>query len=185
LPTIEQINAISPTAGWRNLRFDRAARTVELLHPGMRIDLGAIGKGYAGDCAIAVLRQHGVRSALFESGGDIVVSSAPPASPGWTIRLSHPAPGVPEQICLADAAISTSGDTEQFLLVDNKRYSHVIDPRTGMALTDRWMATVIAPDGITADSLSTAAAVLGPDAGSAFVAQHPGCTAHIRRVEES
>lgn len=184
LPSLGELAAVRPLADWRNIRLDRARRTVELTEPGMRLDLGAIGKGYAGDCAIAVLKQHGVRSALFESGGDIVISAAPPGTGGWTISLSHPADGVPERVCLADAAISTSGDTEQFLIVDGRRFSHVIDPRTGMALTDRWMVTVVAPDGITADSLSTAAAVLGPEAGMALVAQAPGCTAYIRRVAE-
>src|SRR6185503_19366613 len=129
-----------------------------------QLDLGGIAKGYAGDEAIRVLREHGVKSALFEAGGDIVVSDAPPGKKGWEIELQNGS-----RIELADAAVSTSGDTVQFVEIGGVRYSHVIDPRTGTGLTEHYMATVIAPRGIATDSLSTAATVLGKRAGERLI----------------
>src|SRR4029079_13176638 len=111
--------------GWRLMRLNARDRTVELIVPGMQLDLGGIAKGYAGDEAIRVLREHGVKSALFEAGGDIVVSDPAPGKRGWEIELPD---GHKKR--LANAAISTSGDTVHFLEVNGVRYSHVIDPRT-------------------------------------------------------
>lgn len=167
--------------GWQKLRLDPVKRTVQLLAPGMRLDLGGIAKGYADDCAIAVLKQHGIQSALVEAGGDIVVSNAPPGEKGWLIEIENAVPGR-DSLTLANAAISTSGDTVQFLDYGGKRYSHVVDPRTGLGLTEHYAATVIAPNGITSDALSTALTVLNPIRGEALRKQYPGVTAYIRRV---
>ena len=109
--------------------------------------------------AMRVLREHGVRSALFEAGGDIVVSDAPPEHPdGWTIEMQDG-----RKLHLANAAVSTSGYTEQFVEINGVPYSHVVDPRTGVGLTNQFAATIIARRGITTDAVSTAATVLGPE----------------------
>ena len=145
--------------GYENMKLDGERRTVDLTVRGMRLDLGGIGKGYAGDEAIRVLRTHGISSALFEAGGDIVVSGAPPDRPaGWLIETEDG-----RRLDLADAAVSTSGYTAQFVEIGGKKYSHVIDPRTGVGLTNQYAATVVARRGITTDALSTAATVLGPE----------------------
>ncbi|MEA2707584.1 MAG: FAD:protein transferase [Phycisphaerales bacterium] len=144
--------------GHHLMQLDRKRQTVDLKLPGMRLDLGGIGKGYAGDEAIRVLQDHAVTSALFEAGGDIVVSAAPPDRPeGWLIETQDS-----KKFSLADAAVSTSGYTEQFVEIDGVPYSHVVDPRTGIGLTNHFAATVVARRGITTDALSTAATVLGP-----------------------
>jgi thiamine biosynthesis lipoprotein len=162
--------------GWRMMRLNARDRTIELMIPGMQLDLGGIAKGYAGDESIRVLREHGVRSALFEAGGDIVVSDPPPGTRGWQIEL----PGGRKKR-LADAAISTSGDTVQFLELNGVRYSHVVDPRTGIGLTEHYAATVIAPRGITTDSLSTAATVLGKRDGESLIRRF-GATGTVRKL---
>ena len=145
--------------GHKLIRLDRKNRSVELKVPGMRLDLGGIGKGYAGDEAVRVLRDHGVTSALFEAGGDIVVSAAPPDRPeGWQIETEDG-----RKFPLANAAVSTSGHTEQFVEINGVPYSHVVNPRTGIGLTNQFAATIIARRGITTDALSTAATVLGPE----------------------
>jgi thiamine biosynthesis lipoprotein len=183
LPSPEELRRAGAAVGWRKLRLDPRRRRVQLLAPGMRLDLGGIAKGYAGDEVIATLRRHGITRALVEAGGDIVVSRPPPGQKGWRVDLptSRQPRSQPRTLTLAHAAISTSGDTEQFVEIDGRRYSHVVDPRTGLGLTHRLMATVVARDGITADSLSTAVTVLGPERGKALVQSVPGARFFIHR----
>ena len=161
LPTTQQIEHANAVTGYRLLQLDPQSKTVRLLKPGMKLDLGGIAKGYAGDQAIKVLRDNGIKSALFEAGGDIVVSDPPPHSSGWVIALEN-AGNAPGKQTLHNCAISTSGDTVQFVEIAGQHYSHVVDPRTGRALTNHWMATVIAPRGIDTDALSTTLCVMGP-----------------------
>jgi thiamine biosynthesis lipoprotein len=180
LPKPEDLQARAALVGWRRLHLDAKHRTATLDLPGMRLDLGGIAKGYAGDEAIRVLKQHDVGSALFEAGGDIVVSDAPPGRKGWDVEIVDP--NGTRTVEIANRGISTSGDTEQFVEIDGRHYSHVVDPRTGIGLTDRYAATVIAPNGITSDSLSTAATVLGPDQGAKLVNGYRGAKVYIRKV---
>lgn len=182
LPTEAERREALARTGWRNLELDSASRTARLLREGMRLDLGGIAKGYAADEALRVLRAAGVESALVELGGDIVVGAPPPGTRGWRIAVVDPDPAMPVGP-LANAAISTSGDAEQFVVVGGERYSHIVDPRTGLGLRDRLAATVVAADGITADALSTALTVLGPEAGRELLARHfPGARASVRRA---
>ena len=144
----------------------------------MKLDLGGIAKGYAAGEAIAVLKRHGIARALVAGAGDIVVSGPPPDADGWTVGiapLETPASRARAvYLSLKDAAISTSGDAERFVEIDGKRYSHIVDPRTGLGVVDRCSVTVVAPDGATADSLDTAAYVLGPERGLALDRGDPG-----------
>lgn len=173
LPTPAQIAQARRRVGWRLMRLNARNKTVELFAPGMQLDLGGIAKGDAGDQAIAVLRAQGIRSALFEAGGDIVVSDAPPGKKGWDIQLPAGENGAPKTIIVHDCAVSTSGDSEQFVEIDGKRYSHVVDPHTGIGLTQRVDATITAPRGITTDALSTAVTVLGADRGKKLLREYP------------
>jgi len=184
MPSEEARSEAMERTGWRYLHLDATTRTAQLLRPGMRLDLGGIAKGYAADQAIAALRAEGVDRALVEMGGDIVAGNPPPGTRGWQLRLMDADSTDPPQL-LANAAISTSGDAEQFVELAGERYSHVVDPATGLGLRSRIAATVIAPDGVTADALSTTLTVLGPERGEALVARHfPGVRARVRRVAE-
>ncbi len=149
--------------------------TAELRVPGMRIDLGGIGKGFAAEEAVATLKQDGIRDALVALGGDIVALGAPPDGEGWTIAISGMRDALPASVLVRDAAISTSGDAEQWLEIGGVRYSHILDPRTGMAMTGRRSATVIAPRGELADALATAVTVMGVEDGMRLVERTPGC----------
>jgi thiamine biosynthesis lipoprotein len=154
--------------GYRNLVLDRDARTATLLVPNMRLDLGGIAMGYAADEALKVVAAHGIKSAMIDASGDIVCSAAPPGEQGWKIGIAPltESNGPPSRyVWLADRALTTSGDAFQFVEIDGKRYSHIVDPRTGLGLTTRSSVTVIAPDCLTADSLATAVSVLGPARG--------------------
>lgn len=167
LPTRAELRSAMVRVGWQKVRLNERDRTVRLAVPGMRLDLGGIAKGDACDQAQQALKQNGVTRALIEAGGDIVVSGAPPGERGWKIGVANALGGT--TLTLANAAVSSSGDTEQFVTFAGRRYSHVVDPATGLGLTDRVAATVIAPDGLTSDSLSTALCVLGRARGTVLV----------------
>ncbi len=175
MPLPAEIAAARRLAGWRKLTLDPGSRSVRLAVPGMKLDLGGIAKGYADDEAQAVLRRHGITRALIEMGGDIVVTGPPPGQSGWNIRIPNADRGKgPKDYRLANCAISTSGDTEQFVIIGGRRYSHVVDPRTGMALSSRVQATVIARDGLTSDPLSKPLTFLGPRARARLLRLYPG-----------
>ncbi len=157
LPDAQKIAAARLLVDWTKLKLDRQNQTAQLLLKAMQIDLGAIAKGYAGDCAIEILKAQGINSALFEAGGDVVVGDAPPGTNGWKIEIENAtSSGAPRVVTLHNAAIGASGDTSQFVTIGGKHYSHVVNPKTGMGLTNRVAVTVIAPRGITTDSLATA-----------------------------
>jgi thiamine biosynthesis lipoprotein len=182
LPTPEQLARARQRVGYQLMKLDPTSRTVDLLVPGMQLDLGGIGKGYAGDEAIKVLREHGITSALFEAGGDIVVSDPPPDKPrGWTIQTIDTGAGK-ETLHLHDCAVSTSGDTEQYVEINGVRYSHVVNPHTGIGLTKRMMATVVAPMGITSDALSKPVTMLEPQKAEALCKEF-AATCYVRRVD--
>jgi len=175
LPPRAELDSAARRVGSDKVHLDSVARTVRLDAPGMRIDLGGIAKGYILDRALDALRAQGVTRALLEAGGDIVLGDAPPGRRGWRIAL-------PEgDTILANHAVSTSGDTEQFVIIGGVRYSHVIDPRTGMGLTSRREATVVAPDGVTADGLATALTVLDDERGARLLRSFPQAAARLRR----
>ena len=164
LPSPSEIEAARKLVGWDKVVLDERHRTAQLLVPGMKLDLGGIAKGYADDEAQKVLRKHGIASALVEMGGDIVVSDAPPGTDGWTIQVPNAEGGdKPSEIHLKNCAISSSGDTEQFVIIGGKRYSHVVNPITGWAETDRAQVTVIARDGLTSDPLTKAMLLIGDE----------------------
>ena len=148
---------------------------------GMALDVGAIGKGYAASEAIEVLGGLGVRSALVAVSGDLAFSEAPPGQRGWRIGVhsGEPAPGVPAMLELTNAAVSTSGSSEQHVDIGGRRYSHIIDPASRMALVDDITVTVIARHGLDADGLDTAVSVLGADRGLALIESRPGTAALI------
>ena len=177
LPAPDEIAKARKLTGWGMIHLDPRDHTVRLERKGMRLDLGGIAKGYADDEAQRVLKQHGITRALVEMGGDIVVSGAPPGKKGWDIAVPN-AGGA--DMTFANQAISTSGDTEQFVIIGGTRYSHVVDPRTGMALTSRVQATVVARDGLTADPLSTAMTLLDKSGRGRLLKSYAGAKAYVR-----
>src|SRR4051812_3983120 len=164
LPDEDERAAALKRVGYKKMVLDPKAKTVDLRVPGMLLDLGGIAKGYAADEGLKVLAARGITSALVAASGDIAVSGPPPGKPGWRIDIA-PLPGDKEkrQLLLRDAAVSTSGDSEQFVEIAGVRYSHIVDPRTGLGLTGRRSVTVVARRGIQADSLTKVASILPPD----------------------
>jgi FAD:protein FMN transferase len=164
LPDDKELAEAKAKVGYQKMELDKNERTVRLLVPGMRLDLGGIAKGYAADEAQAVLKKHGVTSALVAAGGDIAISDAAPNAPGWKIGIEPLTKDTPQRyLRLKNAAVSTSGDAEQFTLINGVRYSHIIDPKTGLGLTGRRSVTVVAKKGIDSDSMTKAVMILPPE----------------------
>jgi thiamine biosynthesis lipoprotein len=185
-PDPERLAQARAAVDYRNILLDSAAHCVRLARPGMRLDLGGIAKGYAVDAALAVLRTHGIEAALVDGGGDIVVGAAPPGRDGWRIEaemLDDAGQPVKRVLWLTHAAVATSGDAYRYVEIGGKRYSHLIDPRSGWGLTDRSKVTVIAPNATAADALASAVSVLGPEAGLSLIETCEGAEALVLKLE--
>jgi thiamine biosynthesis lipoprotein len=181
LPTPAEIAAARASVGWQKLRLDTHKRTVTLLVPNMRLDLGSIGKGYAADQAMQVLKGRGIDRAVVAASGDIAIGNPPPGQRGWKIgiaALDGATNQAPRTVLLHNAGISTSGDTEQFIEINGVRYSHIVNPATGLGLTNRIQATIIGPDATTTDTLDTTVSLLGVKRGLALADSLP----HIAAV---
>ncbi len=184
LPDASKLEVARNAVGWRFLKLNHRQRTVSLQVPNMRLDLGAIAKGYAVQEAIRTLREHGVTSCLVSGGGDMAVGDAPPGKPGWKVEvtsLNDPNAPPPRYAYIANRGLATSGDLFQFVTIDGVRYSHIVDPRTGIGLTDHSQVTVIARDGMTADALSTTLSVLGPEQGMKLLETFPAAAGVVAR----
>jgi thiamine biosynthesis lipoprotein len=186
LPDPNEISKARALVDYRNIELDPASHTVLLKRAGMKLDLGAIGKGYAADQMLAVLQSQGIDHAMVVAGGEVVVGEPPTGNSGWKVVIDT-ADGVsgtpPCSLLLRAAAVSTSGDEHQFLEVNGHRYSHVINPATGWALEGESSTTVIARDSTTADALATALSLMSVADGIRVAESLPGVSAlWVRRV---
>lgn len=186
MPTRKRRSRAAKAVGYRHMRLIANRQAVELLQPNMRLDLGGIAKGFAADEAIRVLRARGIASALVDAGGDIAIGDAPPGKCGWSIAVARLEPDAPPSrtLLLTRCGVATSGDAFQYAEIDGTRYSHIIDPRTGLGVTVPSSVTVIAPTGETADALASAISVLGPDRGIRLADETQDVVAVIVRREE-
>jgi len=176
LPDPEHITLARGSVGWQYLKLDRQAKTAQLQRPNMRLDLGGIAKGYAAEEAVKTVLSCGIHRVLVRGSGDIAAADPPPGERGWKVGIAPLDPDTPPTrfVKLANHAISTSGDSRQHLVVDGKRYSHIIDPRTGSPVTGRSSVTIIAPRGVLADGLDTAVCVLGPEHALWLIERYEG-----------
>ena len=179
LPSNEKLRSALKSVGYKKLELYPGSRSAKLSEPNMSLDLGGIAKGYAVDQALATLRTNGANVALVDGGGDLAMGDAPPERSGWRIEVGgRKHPELPT-LNLQNLAVATSGDIEQFVEIADKHYSHLIDPRTGIGLTNRLQVTVIAPTGIQADSLASALSVLGPREASSLLKSYPKAQAYF------
>jgi FAD:protein FMN transferase len=180
LPSAEELREARERTGHGNILLNPRTRSVRFRVPGTKLDLGAVGKGHAVDLARRFLAAEGFRTVLIDAGGDLWVGDPPPGRKGWRVVLEddiNPAPVLE----LANTAIATSSDVYRFVEIEGVRYSHIVDPRSGIGLRHRGTVTVIAPDGLTADGLATALSVLDPDFGMGVVGRMEGVEARISR----
>lgn len=185
LPSRDRLNQAMASVDYRHLQIHESKPAIKLAKPGMRLDFGGIAKGYAADQALRAIRAAGVDRALVNAGGDIAIGSAPPEKDGWKIGV---APLRPEQppgvyLTLENCGVATSGDAWQFLEIDGRRFSHIIDPRTGWGVSERSTVTVLAGDCSLADGLASAVSVLGHQQGIALIERTAGAACFIVHVE--
>ena len=162
LPAQTELRAVLPQVNYQLIELNRREQTVQFADPGISIDLGGIGKGYAVDRAIERLLQLGITNALVKAGGDLRAAGAPPGRSHWTVQLEDPRKQARRvSVALRDAALSTSGDYENFFEIGGRRYSHLLDPRTGLPVAGLAACTVIAPSCVESDAWATACFVMG------------------------
>jgi thiamine biosynthesis lipoprotein len=160
-PPWDELDAARRLSDPALIETDASGGAARVLADGMKIDFGGIGKGLAADAARRVLRERKITACLVDLGGDLALGDPPPGKRGWSVRIETGL-GEHREVALANTCIATSGDAERSVEIGGVRYSHIVDPRTGRALMARRAATVIDPDGATADALASAACVLGP-----------------------
>jgi FAD:protein FMN transferase len=184
LPDMDELAAAMAKVGYRNVQLIPNARTVKLLVPGMQLDLGGIAKGYAADEVLKLLREKfHINQALVAAAGDITCGDPPPDQAAWTVDIAPIAKGQkPRSLKLTNVAVSTSGDLEQFVEIGGVRYSHIVDPKTGLGLTGRRSVTVIGKQGITADSFTKAVMLMPREKAMELIERTPGAAAMIAIV---
>jgi thiamine biosynthesis lipoprotein len=175
IPDRDEIRRRVALIDYEDIAVDERAGTVGLRRPGMTINLGGIGKGYAVDRGVAILRERGLRDFMIQFGGDLYVAGRRGDRP-WTIGLQDPR-GAPDEsfatIELSDETFSTSGDYERFFLQGDRRYHHILDPDTGEPARGTRSVTIVASRAILADGLSTGVFLLGPTEGLALIERLP------------
>ncbi|MEZ5328284.1 MAG: FAD:protein FMN transferase [Verrucomicrobiales bacterium] len=159
------------------IQLDKNGQRVTLSASGMQLDLGGVAKGYALDAVIEVIREKfGITQVLIDGGGDVFAGDPPPGREHWNVAVRNPKnEAEPWIIPLANAALATSGDLHQFVEIGDVRYSHIVDPSTGMGLTHQMQVSVLAPTGTEADALASAVSVLGNPKGLEFIETHSKC----------
>jgi len=175
VPTADEIAARLPFIDYRAVAIDAAAKTVFATRPGIRVHLGGIGKGYAVDRAVAILRQRGLHDFMVQAGGDLYVAGRPGDGP-WRLGIQDPR-GAPNEsfatIELRDATFSTSGDYERAFIQNGQRYHHILDPASGQPAREAVSVTTVSKRAVIADAVSKGVFILGPEAGMALVERLP------------
>jgi len=177
VPTAAEREAVLKRCGHAKMHVDAEAGTVRFDMAGMKVNLGAVAKGYAVDQAVKALREAGYENALVEAGGDLMAAGAAPGGRPWRVGVQDPRdpdhPTLIATIAVRDRAVVTSGNYRRFTEIGGTRYSHIVDPRTAMPVDALPSVTVIAADATTADALATAVSVLGLERGMNLIESRP------------
>tara|TARA_B100000767_G_scaffold268188_1_gene288048 strand:- start:882 stop:1778 length:897 start_codon:yes stop_codon:yes gene_type:complete len=179
MPTLDSLKASVSNIGYKEIQLDHEALTVFLPKKGMKIGFGAIGKGYAADRAKQILVERGVKAGIINASGDMNTWGTKPDGSSWTIGIINPMnnENVFSWFSLEHNAVVTSGNYEKFTLIDGKRFSHIIDPRTGIPSQGIVSCTVFAGKAELADAVATAIFVMGVEPGLFLINQLPNTEA--------
>ena len=183
LPSEDEIAEAKRLTGLDKVVFDDEKHTVKFTVPGMSINLGGIAKGYALDRAAEAVRALGVKTGWIEIGGNIVALPKKSGGGKYAAGIKNPfhKDALLGKTTLSDAAISTSGNYERYVVIDGKQYTHIINPATGLPVSGMDSVTVIAPTGVASDALSTSIFIAGPDAVAGWTKKFPGLRVLIVR----
>jgi FAD:protein FMN transferase len=183
VPSQAELNAVRNKIGWQHIELDPQTRTVSFTnHQAMELDPGSIGKGFAVDSVVKILRHQGVTSAFISAGGSTLYAiGAIPGTAGWPVDIPDPThPGkTAATMLLKDTSLSTGACTEKFFIKNGHRYCHIFDPRTMRPVEGMLQTTVINPSATDSDALSTVVFVLDPAASRRLLASMPGTQALI------
>jgi len=181
LPDAATLAEARARTGFQHLLLDPAARTARLEMPGMQLDLGGIAKGWTQDACLRLLREKfQLTCVLLDAAGEVAAGTPPPGRAAWHVGLQPTAAEPQVRISLTNANAATSGDHYQFVEIGGQRYSHIIDPRTGLGATLSRQATLIAPTGALADPLTKLLCLLPPEESLPLLQKHhPGLHARI------
>jgi thiamine biosynthesis lipoprotein len=174
-PDSADLHVAQALCNFRNIELDQRHHAANLTKKGMRLDAGGIAKGYAVDVLFDLLKEAGFKHLLVIGGGDVRVGLPPPGKDAWTIasKISDADGKVQDgELFLSNTAISTSGDTYRFLEWNGQRYSHIIDPRTGLGLQHRMLFQIQGPSSTLCDGLATACSVLGKEKCEKVLEKH-------------
>ena len=182
LPDPEVLEAAKAKCGWQDAVWDEEAGTLLLKKPGMQLDLGGIAKGFTAEKMFEVMAKRGFPQTIIAAGGDLRLGDPPPGREAWRVGLQTFDPEEPEEVVeLKNCSVSTAGDLHQFAEIDGKRYSHIIDPKTGLGITNKVAVSVIAPHGVICDGLDTAACVIGAEKAEEFAMKRGATRAIVRK----
>ena len=173
LPSAEKARQMVRLINYKNIELNPSAQTVFLKERGMRLGFGGIGKGYAAECAKRVLKDLGVGSGVVNAAGDLTAWGHQPNGQPWTIGIADPNGNRSafSHFNITDMAVATSGNYEKFVTIDGKKYSHTINPKTGLPVTGIKSVTLICPNAEIADAMATPVMVMGIEAGLHLVNQ--------------
>lgn len=173
LPDPEKARKSVGLINYRNIILDHGAQTVFLKEAGMRIGFGGIGKGYAADQAKALLQRKGIKSGIVNAAGDLITWGTQADGSPWTAAIADPDRRILpfSTLNISDMAIATSGNYEKFVMIDGKKYSHTIDPATGLPVSGIKSVTIICPSAELADALATPVTVMGISVGLDLINQ--------------
>lgn len=163
LPDSISLKKALQTVGFGNVKLNNKQKTCALLQPGTLLDLGGIGKGYAAQVMLNIMQEAGFQQVLCDAAGNMAIGEAPPNRQGWSVgvqTLGSRNKLLDKFLLLKNIAVSTSGDMYQFVEIDGVRYSHIVNPKTGLGLTNQRQVTVVAKHAAQADWLSTACCIL-------------------------
>ncbi len=176
MPDDATLQAALKKTGFRNIQIDANSPRMRFNTEGVLLDFGGIVKGFAAQEVVDILTKNGFPYCLVDAGGDLVAGKKPPMSSGWNIGVSLPNSDkkmMPYLLSIENQAVATSGDMYQFFEHEGKRYSHIVNPKTGLGLTHQRNVTVIAPDGATADWLATACSILRIRKAKRLIRKYP------------
>jgi len=158
---------------YKNIILDKEASTVFLKEEGMRIGFGGIGKGYAAERAKAILQAAGVKSGVVNASGDLTTWGTQPNGDKWTIGIVHPAfaNNIFSYMNISGLSVATSGNYEKFILIDGQKYSHTINPKTGLPVTGIKSVTIVSTNAEIADAMATPVMIMGIHAGIDMINQ--------------
>jgi len=173
LPDKETAKEMVRLINYRNIILDKENKTVFLKEKGMRIGFGGIGKGYAAEMAKKIMQQMDVESGIVNASGDLTAWGLQPNGEEWTIGIANP--NIKDEVFsfmkITGLAVATSGNYEKFILIDGKKYSHTINPKTGLPVTGIKSVTIITKNAEIADAMATPVTIMGVQAGLDMINQ--------------